>query len=76
MVLQRKQERRLKAFLRRNPAAMKKGYIGTCPKHGLVRHESKQMYLDLKGGAFCPYCLSMLSDVKWESKSKKNVKAD
>lgn len=55
---------------------MKKGYIGTCPKHGLVRHESKQMYLDLKGGAFCPYCLSMLSDVKWESKSKKNVKAD
>jgi hypothetical protein len=51
---------------------MKKGYIGNCPKHGLVAHDPKQLYIDLKGGAFCPYCLSMLTDVKWEGKKKTN----
>ena len=55
---------------------MKKAYIGTCPKHGLVSHEAKQMYLDLKGGAFCPFCLSMLTDVKWAGKKKQNAEGN
>jgi hypothetical protein len=72
MVMQRSKKHRQTTILRRNRTTMKKGYIGNCPKHGLVAHDPKQLYIDLKGGAFCPYCLSMLTEVKWEGKKKTN----
>ena len=53
--------------LNNNNMSKTQRYIGTCLKHGLVRHETLTETFDLKGGAFCPYCGSLLSGSKKDS---------
>jgi len=48
-----------------------KKYIGNCSTHGLVQHEASQPMIDIKGGAYCPYCGKLVNDVKWKTTKKK-----
>ena len=42
-------------------------YIGTCRKYGLVRHEAQSEAVAIKGGTFCPFCGTILTDSKKDS---------
>jgi hypothetical protein len=46
-------------------------YIGECTTHGLIQHEAQQSMIDIKGGAYCPYCGKQVDKVKWSPTKKK-----
>jgi hypothetical protein len=51
-------------------------YAGNCKTHGLVQHDALQKTYDLKGGAYCPLCgtLLELSTLKTWKKEKQKSK--